>query len=189
MIRVLLVLGVLAAAVVGVWWFAQQPASLPPITLSNTAAQSAREKAEDIARAQAEARSTGRPVPVVETFSDSEMSSLANQVAADRQLPVDGIVLHATARGTIQGQARAHVGGQTLPVYLEGVPQVSGDQVRLRVTTTRLGALPLPAGLANQLTQDVRRDLELGEPVAGFSDLSVTATEGRVTVRGVATGA
>jgi len=99
---------------------------------------------------------------------------------------VDQISLHATGRGTVQGQGQAHVAGQSVPVTLEGVPVVSGDRVALNVTSTQVGSIPLPGPLADQVTQSIRQPLALGEPIQGFGDLHVSVAEGQVTVSGVA---
>jgi hypothetical protein len=179
-----LVLGVVAAVALVAGWRLTHPAPPSSVTLSAESAASARQKAQEIATAEARAQSTGRPVAVEETFSDSELSSLANQEAQDRELPFDQIVLHVTSRGTIQGQATSHVGGQDLPVAVEGVPEVSGDRVRLRITRTSLGGVPVPRTVADQLSQQVGQNLEFGQSLAGFDNLSVTTAEGHLTVQG-----
>ena len=182
---VLLLVALGALAYLG-WGFTHQ-SSVPPVTTSAASDASARDKALAFAEAEAQARQTGRPVSVIETFNDAELSSLANQAAQARELPVDQIVLHTTAQGTVKGQAQAHVGGQSVPLYLEGVPAVSqGNRLQLQVTTTRLGSVPLPGPIADQLTQSIRQPLELGQPLTGFQDVHVTTAEGQLTVRGVA---
>jgi hypothetical protein len=168
-----------------VWGFVHQQQPAPTVTTSAAAAESGQQKAQAFTNAQAQAQRTGRPVSVVETFNDAELSSLANQAAQAQDLPVRQISLHATGHGTVQGQAQATVSGQTVPVTLEGVPQVSGNQVRLNVTSTHVGALPLPGALGDQATAAIR-PLTLGQSITGFQDLQVTTTEGQLTVKGTA---
>jgi len=55
------------------------------------------------------------------------------------------------------------VAGQTLPVTLEGVPVVSDNRVALSVKSTQVGSLPGP--ISDQLTQQLRQPLELGQPI------------------------
>jgi hypothetical protein len=138
------------------------------------------------ATAQAQARQSGRGTPVTQTFDDAELSSLANEAAQAKGMPVDHISLHSTGQGTIQGRAQTQVAGQTVPVSLEGVPVVSGNRVALDVRSTHVGSVPLPGPISDQVTQQLRQPLTLGEPITGFQQLQVSVTEGRLTVSGVA---
>jgi len=176
---------VVAAGAYLVWGFVHQQPAGPTVTTSAAAAESGQQKALAFANAEAQARRTGRPVSVVETFDDAELSSLANQAAQAQALPVRQISLHATGHGTVQGQAQATVSGQTVPVTLEGVPEVSGNHVRLNVTSTHVGAVPLPGALSDQAGAAIQ-PLTLGQSINGFQDLHVTTSEGQLTVRGTA---
>ena len=180
------VLVVLAIAAVAAWTFVHQQPSGPTVSSSPADASSAQQKALAFATAEARAQQSGRPVSVVETFNDAELSSLANEAAQARGMPVDQISLHSTAQGTIQGQAQAHVAGQDLPVSLTGVPVVTDNRVALDVTSTKVGAVPLPPSISDQVTQSIRQPLELGQPIQGFSDLHVSTADGSLTVSGVA---
>jgi hypothetical protein len=166
------------------WGFLHPSSSVPIVTTSHASNASAEQKVQAFANAQARAQQSGRAVQVAETFDDAELSSLANDAAEARGLPVSGISLHATSQGTVQGRATAQVAGQTVPVTLEGVPVVSDDRVALDVKSTQVGSLPGP--ISDQLTQQLRQPLELGQPVSGFDQLHVTVTDGRLTVTGVA---
>lgn len=184
-VRLLVVLVALAVGAYVAWGFVHQPAGTV-VTSSPQDAQSAEQKALAFQAAQARAQQTGRAVSVAETFTDAELSSLANEQAQARGLPIDQISLHSTAQGTIQGQARAQVAGQELPVSLVGVPMVTDGRVALKVTSTQVGSVPLPGGITDQVTQSIRQPLELGQPITGFSDLRVALTDGELTVSGVA---
>ena len=166
------------------WGFVHPGSSIPVVTASQQSDASAQQKVQAFADAQARAAQTGRAVRVAETFDDAELSSLANDAAQSRGLPVSDISLHATGQGTLQGRADAQVAGQTVPVTLEGVPVVSDDRVSLAVKSTQVGSLPVP--ISDQLTRQLRQPLELGEPVSGFDQLHVAVTNGQVTVTGVA---
>jgi len=168
------------------WSFAHQQPSGPTAAPSVASAASANDKARAFQQAQAQAQQTGRPVRVVETFGDAELTSLANEEAQARGLPVEQISLHATGQGTVQGHGQAHVAGQTVPVTMEGVPVVTDNRVALNVTNTQVGAIPLPGPLSDQVTQSLRQPLELGQPITGFQSLHVAVADGQVTVSGVA---
>ncbi len=182
----LVVVLVLAVAGYLAWGFAHQQPSGPMVTTSAASAASAQQKLGAFALAEAQAQLTGRTVRVAETFDDSELSSLANEAAQARSMPVDQISLHATGQGTVQGRAQAHEAGQTLPVGFEGVPMVTGDRVALHVTSTQVGSIPLPGPISDQVTQSFRQPLELGQPISGFQDLHVAVSDGQLTVSGVA---
>jgi hypothetical protein len=169
------------------WGFLHQT---PTRTVAATPADSAsaQQKALSFAQGKVRARLTGRPVSVVQTFDDAELSALANQAAQAKGLAVDQISLHATGHGTIQGSAQAHAGGQSVPVTLEGVPQVNeGNRLQLHVTSVGVGAFPLPGPIADQATKSIREPLELGQPLTGYQDVHVTTSEGQLTVSGTAT--
>ena len=78
----------------------------------------------------------------------------------------------------------AQVAGQSVPVTLVGVPVVTDNRVALDVRSTQVGSLPGP--ISDQLTQQLRQPLELGQPVTGFGQLRVAVTDGQLTVTGVA---
>ncbi len=181
----LLLVGVLAVGGYLAWRFVQGPA-VPRVSTSDATTASAEQKVQAFANAQAQARQSGRSVKVAETFNDAELSSLANEAAAARELPVSNISLHATSQGTVQGRGEARISGQTVPVTLEGVPVVTGDRVALDVTSTRVGTIPLPGPISDQLTEQLREPLALGQPITGFEQLQVSVSDGRLTVSGVA---
>jgi uncharacterized protein YpmS len=183
--RLVVLLVLLGAGAYLAWGFVHQP-SVPQTNVSQAAVASAKQKAEAFAEAQAKAQQTGRPVSVVETFNDAELSSLANEAAQARGMPVSSISLHATSQGTVQGTAQAQVAGQTMPVSLEGVPVVTDNRVALNVTSTHVGGVPLPGTIGDQVTQSLRQPLELGQPISGFQQLRVAVSSGQLTVSGVA---
>jgi len=185
-LRLAVLLLVVAAGGYLAWGFIHQTPSVPLSSTSEATTASAQQKALAFANAQAKAQRTGQPVKVVETFSDAELSSLANQAAEARGLPVSRISLHATGQGTVQGTGQAQVAGQSMPVTLEGVPVVTDNRVALNVTSTRVGSIPLPGPISDQVTQQLKQPLELGEPIEGFQQLQVAVHEGQMTVSGVA---
>jgi uncharacterized protein YpmS len=182
----LVLLVVLAGGGYLAWNFVHQEPSVPVATTSPADNTNAHEKASAFTGAQAQAKRSGRAVQVAETFTDAELSSLANEAAQSRGMMVDRISLHATGQGTVQGRAEAHVAGQTVPISLVGVPTVTNNRVALNVTSTQVGAVPLPGAITDQVTSQLRQPLALGETVNGFQQLHVAVTEGQVTVSGLA---
>src|SRR5579875_2440675 len=153
---------ILSALVVvgGGWWLVARPAAGPAqVEMTADDARSAEGKIEAIIGARAQAVNSGQPVAVDETFSDGELSWLANQVAEKKGLPVEHVLLHATSDGTIQGEARSQVGG-------------------VRVTGVQVGVVPVPEVVLGRLAGRVREALELGEPLTGYSQVHLTTTNG-----------
>jgi uncharacterized protein YpmS len=177
---------VLAAAAFAGWRFFQGQPQSPTVQVSQSDAQSGRSKAAALAAAAAEANRTGRPQTVTETFTDGELTSLANDQAAARNLPVDQVVLHATSQGTIDGRAQAYAAGQPVPVTFRLLPEVAGNTLRLRVQDLSLGSVPLPAPVTSQILDQVRQIVEVKRSFDGLHQLRVTTTEGQVTVTGTA---
>ncbi|HEY4866321.1 MAG TPA: hypothetical protein VIK45_12505 [Candidatus Dormibacteraeota bacterium] len=175
----------LVVAGVVAWQFTHsQPG--PSVQGSETDNQSGRAKVAAMTSAVAAAQRTGRPQQVSETFTDAELSSLANDQAQARSLPVDQIALHATGQGVIDGRARASAGGQQVPVTFQLVPQVQNDTVGLQVRQISLASFPLPGPLADQVLEQVRQAVDVRPSLGGLHQLRVTTAEGSVTVTGVA---
>jgi hypothetical protein len=186
--RLVLLLVVLGVVAYLAWGFLHQPTG-SQVSVSPADASSAVSKVDSFAQAAAQAQRTGKPVSVVQTFSDAELSSLATQAAQNQGLPLRQISLHSTGSGTIQGQAQADVAGQSVPVTLEGVPVIDGDRVALHLNSVQVGSIPLPGPISDQLTQSIRTPLELGQPITGFQGLKVSVSDGQLTVSGTATPA
>jgi hypothetical protein len=182
----LVVLLILGVAVFAGWRYFQTQPGTPAVQVSPSDAQTGRDKAAAIARAVAEANRTGRPQTVSETFTDAELTSLANDQAAARNLPVSQVVLHATSQGTIDGRAQASAAGQEVPVTFRLVPEVEGNTLRMRVQELSLASLPLPGPVASQVTDQIRQVVDVKRSFDGLQQLRVTTAEGQVTVTGVA---
>jgi hypothetical protein len=182
----LVVLLILGVAVFAGWRYFQTQPGTPAVQVSPSDAQTGRDKAAAIARAVAEANRTGRPQTVSETFTDAELTSLANDQAAARNLPVSQVVLHATSQGTIDGRAQASAAGQEVPVTFRLVPEVEGNTLRMHVQELSLASLPLPGPVASQVTDQIRQVVDVKRSFDGLQQLRVTTAEGQVTVTGVA---
>jgi hypothetical protein len=176
----------LAAAGYAGWQFLHSRPAGPNVQVSEADDRTGRNKVAALAGAVALAHRTGRPQAVSETFTDAELSSLANDQAYARALPVDQVVLHATGQGTIEGRARATAAGQQVPVTFQLVPRVADDTLRLEVQQVSLASVPLPGPVANQVLDQVRQAVDVRQSLGGLRQLRVTTSEGAVTVSGVA---
>jgi len=160
---------------------------VPAVSVSHASAVSAKSKMQSLNDARTRAAQTRQPVEVVQTFTDAELSSAANDQAESRKLPFSHMILHATAGGALEGVATVKVAGQDVPVSLEIVPSVTTDNhLVLTVTNVDLGMLPLPGPMVNQVRQSVKDAMNVGILPPGFTDVHVNVTEGRVTISGVA---
>jgi hypothetical protein len=190
----LLALGAVLAVAGGVavaWHALVTAPPAPPVQVSSASAASARSKMHSLDDAKSRAAQSRQPIMVAETFTDSELSSMANQEAQTRNLPFSNLLLHATGAGVVEGQATVHVAGQDVPVSLEIVPTVTVDsqatsRLVLNVTRVQVGSVPLPGPLTDQVTASVRRSLDVGLVPPGFHDVRVDVTLGKITISGVA---
>lgn len=160
--------------------------AVPAVSVSAASAASARSKMQGLDAAKSQAAKSRQPVPVAETFTDSELSSVANEQAQAKSLPFSHLVLHSTAAGSVLGLATVHVAGQDVPVSLEVVPSIAGGRVTLNVTRVQVGSVPLPGPIADQVTQTVRQSLNVGLVPEGFQQVRLQVTEGLLTISGVA---
>jgi hypothetical protein len=159
--------------------------TLPAVEVSAVQAAAAQRKV-DALRNPGGGGATGQPARASETFSDSELSSLANQELQSQSLPLDNLVLHATADSRIEEFATAHWGGQALPLFLVAtVRVVGGDQLQLTIVDSKLGQLNVPASLAAQINNAALQNVNLG-PTLKMDDVAITVSQGMVTVSGVA---
>ena len=159
--------------------------NLPPVRATAAATAAAQVKLDAVRAAVQQARLTGKPAFVSESFTDSELSSLANQELFGHSFPVDNVVVHATAGGMIQSQANAHWGGQTLALFLVAtINVVNGNQPQLKIVKAKTGRLDVPKALTNQINKAVEQRLNIG-PALNLDEVKVTIGEGLVTITGV----
>ena len=160
--------------------------TLPAIQVSAAQAGAAERKLNAIWSAGGVAKTTGKAAPVTESFTDSELTSLANQKLQGHSIPLDNVIVHATANGTIESQAKAHWGGQTTPLYLVAIVQVvDGNEPQLKIVQSKTGRLDVPQALTDQINSLIGQSLNLG-PASSIYQLKVTITDGLLTISGVA---
>jgi hypothetical protein len=180
--RLVAVTVVVAAGLYALW---RMSTPLPPVDVTASVEQSADAKVQAFAVARARAEATGHPIRVSETFTDAELTWLANRAAEDRDAPVQDVVLHVDG-GTVEAQAEAIAHGQTLPVRVAGTPRVNGDRVSFQITSLRIGPLPVPPILLDRFGSSMRQALEVGSSLSGFTQVQIQTANGSSTVSAVA---
>jgi len=159
--------------------------TLPPVQINALQSGAALRKVDALRNPGLE---TGKnqATAVTESFSDSELSSLANQELQSRSLPIEKLVVHATGNGTIEGQATARWAGQALPIFLIAtIHVVGGSRLQVTIVESKLGRVTMPQTLSDEIETVLTEHLNLSQALR-LDPLTITVTEGVVTVRGMA---
>ena len=159
---------------------------VPVVSTSPASDASAWSKVQAYADARDQARRTGTPITITETFDDAELTSLVNDYAQWWFLNVDGISLHATRRGTLHGCGQGQLVSGLRPgsFRFEGIPVVGNGRVAVQVTSTHVSYLAGP--LSDSATQRLRQLLTQGLSIEALDQVHVAMTEDRLTLTGVA---
>jgi hypothetical protein len=186
----LLAASVLVLAVAGggyLYYSATTPyRALPAVHVNAVQAAAAEHKVDALRNFGGRTGKTGQPPTLTESFSDGELSSLANQELKNHSLPVDKLVMHATAEGTIESQATAHWGGQTLPLFaVATIHVVSGNRLQVTIIESKLGRVDVPSSLSDQINSAIAESLNLGRTL-NMDQLKIIVNEDLVTISGVA---
>jgi hypothetical protein len=138
-----------------------------------------------IAFAQDRASRTGQAVAVKESFSDDEISLMANEYLRQQdRLPLDHMALHSTSAGAIAGKATAHVAALNFGVDLTFHARVNNrNQVALEVGKVGIAGVPVPDQVSTVLTRSLLGS-DLALPLGNLRDVSVNVGDGRLTVSG-----
>ena len=192
-VKILLGLVVLAVvAVGGAAVLAQQKPSvgrdLRPVTVGGTAARSFDDKVDQLAKAAAEAKRTGKAVPVEISLSEEELTSKVSIVASqpnpagivgtNTQVHLQGGNVIATSDVTVQGLP--------LSIGVVAQPTIVNGTVQIIVKEIQTGALPLPDAIKQQLNAQIGQAIDptkLGLPI-DVSKLQVV--DGKLVIRGTA---
>ncbi|GEM_PF-603920 len=192
-VKILLGLVVLAVvAVGGAAVLAQQKPSvgrdLRPVTVSGTAARSFDDKVDHLAKAAAEAKRTGKAVPVEISLSEEELTSKVSIVASqpnpagivgtNTQVHLQGGNVIATSDVTVQGVP--------LSIGVVAQPTIVNGTVQIIVKEIQTGALPLPDAIKQQLNAQIGQAIDpakLGLPI-DVSKLQVV--DGKLVIGGTA---
>jgi len=159
--------------------------TLPPVQINALQSAAAQRKIDALRNP---GRETGKsqPTAVTESFTDSELSSLANQELQSRSLPIEKLVVHATSNRTIEGQATARWAGQALPIFLIASVRVAGgSRLQVTIVESKLGRVAMPQTLSDEIETVLTENLNLSRALR-LDPLTLTVTEGLVTVSGMA---
>lgn len=169
------VLVLIVLAGVGLYVAAQQEPNvaqgLKAVPTSSAAAQSFDSKVDALNRAAADAKKTGKAVPVEVGFTEQELTAMAAQAAAsqsadsafqatDTQIHLSGDQIIATSTVTVSGVS-VNIGVVAVPTVVNGQTQIIVQQVQT-------GALPLPDAIKNQINAQLGQAIDpakLGLPI------------------------
>ena len=178
-----MLLVILAGAGAYAYHSATQPyVQLHPVAASRASAQQAQAKIDKLSQALSLARSSGQPQPVSQTFTDSELTSLADQDLSGS--PISNLILHSSSAGYIEGTGTATLAGQSFPLYLRASIVISGGEPALHLSDVRLGSMSAPSALVTQIEAALHQSLVLSQ--SGLSGLKVAFGNGEVTISGAA---
>jgi hypothetical protein len=118
-----------------------------------------------------------------ETFTDAELTWLANNRVQRSKLPFDGIVVHTNDDGTLESQFNDHMGPIIFPVYVRIRATVQSNQVNIEILESKFGQWDVPAGVSNGLRQALDQIYGLSrEHTKNFDDITVSITQGKLAV-------
>jgi hypothetical protein len=119
-----------------------------------------------------------------ETFTDAELSWLANNRVQRSKLPFDGFVVRTNDDGTVESEFNDHVGPTTFPVYVRlRVTVVQGNQVNIEVLESKFGRWDVPVFVSNGLKQALDQIYGLSrDHTKNFDDITLSITQGRLAV-------
>ena len=164
---------------------AMRAPTLAPVETSHNQALAAQTKLTEVTAAVARARQSGQPTPFSETFTDGELSSLVNEHIAVAGVPFDTVILHSNPAGYVEGQAEAHLAGQTFPLYLRANIDVNGGQASLHLVQSKLGFVGVPGPISAQIDAALKQSVNLGNQ-APVDHLQVNFGNGMLTISGLA---
>lgn len=176
-----------ATVVVGIVVYlvvASSPHKGVSITNDPTAPASARTKLEHIKSVEYGPDQRHRTETATETFSDAELSFLANWRAQRSNLPMDGFVVHSNDDGTIESKFNDHIGPTTFPVYVRMRVTVNQpNQVNIEILESKFGNWDVPAFASNGLKQALDKIYGLSrDHTRNFDNIALSLTQGQVAV-------
>jgi len=176
----------LLLALLGAGAYAWRSATLPYHPLRQAAGSSAQADAKvaQLQQAVDQANAQHKPVPFSQTFTDAELTRLANENLGSGSV-FSSVTIHANQGGYMEGAGIAHLAGQNLPLYVRAAILVSGDRVSVDVREARLGTLAAPGPLATQISAAVQNSIPT-QNLPSLTGLSVVVSDGSITISGTA---
>lgn len=182
-------IAIVGAAVIGVYLtIASTPyKQLTPVRTNPDIETSARQKLDLIKSAEYYPEQQHKTATVSVTFSDEELTWLANWKAGRSGATVDTFVLHSTANGTVESQFNLHAGPMSFPVYMVTRPSVADrNRVQFQILESKWGRLDPPGPVVSQINQTAQQVYSASlEHTRKFDDIQLEVKEGQFTVRAV----
>jgi hypothetical protein len=182
-------IAIVGVAMIGVYLtIASTPyKQLTPIKTNPDIEASARQKLDMIKSAEYYPEQQHKTATVSVTFSDEELTWLANWKAGRSGASVDAFVLHSTANGTVESQFNLHAGPMSFPVYMVTRPNVADrNRVQFQILESKWGRLDPPGPVVSQINQTAQQVYSASlEHTRKFDDIQLDVKEGQFTVRAV----
>lgn len=179
--------GIAVALVLGVVLYfvlAGSPHKKLAVRTDPAAPTSARMKLEHIKSVEYGPDQHHRTESATETFSDAELSWLANWRAQRSKLSFDGFVVHTNDDGTLESEFNDHVGPTTFPVYVRlRLTVVQSNQVNIEIIESKFGQWDVPGFVSNGLKQALDQIYGLSrDHTKNLDDIKLAITQGQLSV-------
>lgn len=160
---------------------------LKAIPVTKQAQQSFEDKVRAMEQAAAAAKASGKAQPVTQTFTEAELTSVANSYTAGAPagLQTTDTQIHLSG-GNVVATSTVNVAGLNVPVGIVATPTVQNGQVQMVVQQVQTGGFPLPEAVNQQLQAQIGRSIDpsaFGIPMT-VSNLQVQ--NGQLVVQGTA---
>lgn len=154
------------------------------VTSDPTTPASARAKLEHIKSVEYGPDQRHRTEMASETFSDAELSWLANWRAQRSNLPMDGFVVHTNDDGTVESKFNDHIGPGTFPVYVRmRVTVAQPNQVSIEILESKFGQWDVPGFASNGLKQALDKIYGLSrDHTKNFDKINLAIQQGQLAV-------
>jgi hypothetical protein len=182
-------IAIVGVALIGVYLtIASTPyKQLTPVKSNPDIETSARQKLDLIKSAEYYPEQQHKTARVTVTFTDEELTWLANWKAGRSGAAVDSFILHSTASGTVESQFNLHAGPMNFPVYMVTRPSVADrNRVQFKILESKWGRLDPPGPVVSQINQTAQQVYSASlEHTRKFDDIQLEVKEGQFTVTAV----
>ena len=158
--------------------------TLPRITLSSDSLAAAQAKVDGVQSAFDRAQASRQAQPFSQTFTDGELTSLADQKLDPTE--ITGLSLHSSADGYVEATATGRIGGQQFPLYIRARISTADGHPQLTLIDTRIGSVAAPGLLKDQINNALQQSASADFNQSRVADLKVGVTAGQITVSGTA---
>ena len=195
-ILVRLVVGILVLIVLaggGLYVAAQQQPGvaqgLKAVPTSSASAQSFDSKVDAINKAAADAKKTGKAVPVEVGFTEQELTTKASQAAAsqsaDSAIQATDTQIHLSGDQII-ATSTVKVSGVSVNIGVVAVPTVVNGQTQIVVQQVQTGALPLPDAIKSQINAQIGSAIDPAKFGLPIDVSQIQVVNGQLVIKGTA---